>query len=128
MELLLRVSAAAMCTLLLFLLLRKSNPELAALLSMAAVLVFLAASLRYGSAFSELLSGLRSRFGLRDVYIRPLFKCLAAAIVSRLTADLCRDSQQTAAASAVELAGSICAFGILMPLLTLMIDTLGELL
>lgn len=128
MELLIRVSAAALCTLLLYLLLKKSNPELAALLSIAAALAFLAASLRYGSAFSELVSKLRGQFGLQDVYIRPLLKCLAAAIVSKLTADLCRDCQQSAAASAVELAGSVCAVGILMPLLTSMFDILGDLL
>ena len=128
MELLVRVSAAALCSLLLFLLLKKNNPELAALLSMAAVLVFFTASLRYSSAFSQLISKLRATFGLRDIYIRPLLKCLAAAIVSKLTADLCRDSQQTAAASAVELAGSLCAVGVLMPLLSSMFDMLGDLL
>lgn len=125
MELLFRVSAAAICALLVCLLLRRTNPELAALLSIAAVVMILLASLNLGSGLRELRGLLRDKFGLSETMIQPVIKCVAAAIVTRLTADLCKDSSQSAAASAVEIAGTLCALGIIMPLLMTMLRMVG---
>ena len=124
MEPLLRVSAAAVFTLLACLLLRKTNPELAALLSIAAVALIALAALRLGGGLRELRELLGERFGLQESAVRPILKCLAAAVVTKLTADLCRDSSQSAAASAVELMGSLCALGLILPLLTTVLKML----
>ncbi len=124
MEPLLRVSAAAVLTLLACLLLRKTNPELAALLSIAAVALIALAALRLGGSLRELRELLGERFGLQESAVRPILKCLAAAVVTKLTADLCRDSSQSAAASAVELMGSLCALGLILPLLTTVLKML----
>ena len=48
--------------------------------------------------------------------------------MTRVTADLCKDASQNAAASAVELAGTFCALGIIMPLLLTMLKMVGEFL
>lgn len=117
MELLLRISAAALCALFAGLLIRRTNPELAALIALAAVVVLLLLSLKLAGGLDELRDMLRDSFGLSETSIRPVLKCVAAAIVTKLTADLCRDSSQSAAASAVELAGTLCALGVVMPLL-----------
>ena len=125
MELVFRVSAAALSMLILIMLLKKSNPELSVLLSLTAVILMLFASLKSNGDFSELGNLLRSQFGLNESYIRPVIKCVAAAVVTKITADLCRDSSQSAAASAVELAGTLCAIGIMMPLLLTMLKMVG---
>lgn len=126
MELLFRVTAAAVCTLISCLLLRRTNPELASALSIAAVALILLASLGLSAGLKELKDLLRGRFGLSETMMQPVLKCVAAGIVSRLTADLCRDASQTAAASAVELAGTLCALGIIMPLLLTMLKMVGD--
>ncbi len=128
MALLLRVSAAALCALLLCLLLRRTNPELSALLSMTVCVGILFASLRLGTGLQELRELLRTRFGLSETYVQPVLKCVAAAVVTRLTAELCRDSSQAAAAAAVELAGTLCALGVILPLLVTMLKMLGDFL
>ncbi len=128
MELLLRISAAALCALLLTLLLRRTNPELSALLSMAVVTAILLAALRLGTGLQELKALLQTRFGLSETYLLPVLKCVAAAIVTRLTAELCRDSSQAAAAAAVEIAGTLCTFGVILPLLITMLKMLGDFL
>ena len=122
----LRVSAAAICALFSCLLLRRTNPELAAALSIAAVVTILLASLSMSETLKEMKDMLRERFRLSDTMMQPVLKCVAAGIVTRLTADLCRDASQTAAASAVELAGSLCALGVVMPLLLTMLKMVGE--
>lgn len=128
MEQMIRIAAAAVCTLLVCLLLRKTNPELAALLSMAAVAVMLIAAVSMSEGLREMKALLQERFGLNETLLLPMFKCVAAAIVTRLTADLCKDASQTAAASAVELAGTLCALGLVMPLMMTMLKMLGGLL
>ena len=125
MGLMLRVSAAAICALFSCLLLRRTNPELAAALSIAAVVTILLASLSMSETLKEMKDMLRERFRLSDTMMQPVLKCVAAGIVTRLTADLCRDASQNAAASAVELAGTFCAFGIVMPLLMTMLKMVG---
>ncbi len=126
MGLMLRVSAAAICALFSCLLLRRTNPELAAALGIAAVVTILLASLSMSETLKEMKDMLRERFQLSDTMMQPVLKCVAAGIVTRLTADLCRDASQTAAASAVELAGSLCALGVVMPLLLTMLKMAGE--
>ena len=121
MELLLRVTAAALCALLSSLLLRRTNPELAAALSICAVVTILLASFRMSTGLRDLKNMLQDRFALNETVTRPVLKCVAAGIVTRMTADLCKDSSQNAAASAVELAGTLCALGIILPLLTTML-------
>lgn len=125
MELVFRISAAAVCALVIGLLLKRTNPELSALLSVAVMAMILLAALRLSSGFQELLGLLRSQFGLTETMIQPVLKCVAAAIVTKMTADLCRDASQTAAASAVEIAGTVCALGIIMPLLISMLKMAG---
>ena len=125
MEPVLRVCAAAICAMLAALLLKKTNPELALLLTVAAVAVVAAAGLTMTEGLRQLRELLRESFGLNERYMRPVLKCVAAAIVTKLTADLCRDASRSAAASAVELAGTACALGILSPLLVEMLKMLG---
>ena len=128
MEPMLRISAAAVCALLSCLLLRRTNPELAAALGIAAVGMILLAALNMGSGLKELRETLRDRFQLKETMMQPVLKCVAVGIVTRLTADLCKDSSQNAAASAVEVAGSFCALGIIMPLLVSMLKMVGDFL
>lgn len=123
-----RVAAAALCALVAGLLIRQKNPELALTLSVGAVAVITLAALRMGTGLNDLRVLLRERFGLSEIYMQPMLKCLATAIVSKLTAELCRDHAQTAAAAAVELAGSLCALGIVMPLLVTMLKMVGDFL
>ena len=128
MEPMLRISAAAVCALLSCLLLKRTNPELAAALGIAAVGMILLAALNMGSGLKELRETLRDRFQLKETMMQPVLKCVAVGIVTRLTADLCKDSSQNAAASAVEVAGSFCALGIIMPLLVSLLKMVGDFL
>ncbi|MCR5664800.1 MAG: stage III sporulation AC/AD family protein [Oscillospiraceae bacterium] len=125
MEALLRVSAAALCALTAVLLLRRTNPELSSSLSIAATAVIVIAAFGMMRGFGELKKTLQTVFGADEVLIVPLVKCVAAAVITRLTADQCRDASQAATASAVEFAGTVCAFGIVLPLILTALKTIG---
>ena len=110
------------------LMIRRSNPEISLLLSTAVIAASLGASLLLFKPLTELWETTRELYGVGEVYLLPLVKCCAAALVARLSADLCREASQNAAASAVEFLGLLCALGAAMPLVRNMIAALGEML
>ncbi|MBQ5405115.1 MAG: stage III sporulation protein AD [Oscillospiraceae bacterium] len=128
MELVYRAAALALTAAVLTLVIRKKNPEMASLLSIAAITAVLLAALRYAEAFRELTATVRTLLDGSESYLLPVLKCLAAAIVTRIASDLCRDASQTALASAVELTGAVCAVGISLPMILAVLKRIGGLL
>ena len=110
------------------LMIRKSNPEMSLSLSAAALIAVFGVSLALLRPMRDVWEKAQTLYGLEDVYLLPLFKCCAAALVPRFTADLCREASQNAAASAAELLGVICAIGAAMPLIGSMLGAIGEML
>ena len=110
------------------LMIRKSNPEMSLSLSAAALIAVFGVSLALLRPMRAVWEKAQTLYGLEDVYLLPLFKCCAAALVARFTADLCREASQNAAASAAELLGVICAIGAAMPLIGSMLGAIGEML
>ena len=110
------------------LIIRKSNPELSLLLSMAAVTLVLGAAATLFRPLADLWEKTRELYGVGDAYLLPVVKCCAVALVAKLTAELCREASQSAAASAVEYLGVLCALGAAMPLIVNMMTAIGEML
>ena len=127
MELIFRAAAAALCAALIALLLKRTNPELSFLVSMTSVLVILLAAMGFVRGVRDLSDTLRTGFDVPDTLLLPVLKCTAIAVTSKLAADLCRDSAQGAAASSVEFAGTVCALGVIMPLLMSVLRLMGGL-
>lgn len=128
MELLLKAAAALLLSALVGLLLKRNAPELGLLLSMAAVSSVALAACAFLEPFRELVSTLRALMNGEELFVQPILKCLAIALLARFAGDLCRDASQTAAASALDFTASVCALGVAMPLLLSVIKSLGGLL
>lgn len=128
MEILLKVSGLVLLSACAALLIRRSNPEIALAVGLNTVIIIFALSVPLLRPLAELKETVRSLYGIGDSYLLPVVKCCAVAITARITADLCREAAQSAAASAIELVGVLCAIGAAMPLLRMMLDTIGEML
>lgn len=128
MDILIKISGVLLVSSCAALMIRRSNPEISLLLSMAVIAASLGASLLFFKPLTDLWETTRELYGVGEVYLLPLVKCCAAALVARLSADLCREASQNAAASAVEFLGLLCALGAAMPLVRNMIAALGEML
>ena len=63
------------------------------------------------------VEALFSQAGVDSSHVAILLKTVAAALVTRLCADLCRDGGSQALATVVELAGAAAALLIALPLL-----------
>ena len=127
MELIYKASALALLSAVVSLLLKKQNPEAALLLSVLTAVGILIAAMGLLNGLQELREQIRKILGGSEVLIAPIMKCLAIAIVTRISSELCRDSAQNAAAAAVELAGTVCAVSTVMPLLMSVLKMIGGL-
>lgn len=125
MELVLKAAALALTAALIGIVLRRTNPEMTLLLSVCTVVLIMGAALGFAQSFTELAQTVQRIFGVSETLIKPVIKCVAVAIITKMTSDLCKDSSQAAAASAVELAGTVCALCIIMPLLMSMLTAIG---
>ena len=113
---------------LLALVLKKGSPELALLLTLAAVVAVL---LSLSQALAELMDFLReigAASGLSADLFVPLYKTAGVALVVKVGGGLCRDAGESAMASVVETAGTVCALLVALPLLRAVLELLLELM
>ena len=125
MKILLKVAAVVCSAVLLVLLLKKKNPEFAFLLSLLAAVLILMGMIEPLKEVSAFFQEVQTITQMDELLIGPLFKCTAIAMLTRFSADLCKDNAQAALAGAVELAGTVTAFCVGMPLLIGMLRTIG---
>lgn len=116
MELLRLMGLCALC-LLPILVLRKNAPEQALLLVLAIAAVVTARVLALAAPLLEQLRTLFDQAGVDSSHVSISLRTVAAALVSRLCGDLCRDSGSQALGTVVELAGAAAALLISLPLL-----------
>ena len=79
-----------------------------------------------GKQAIELIDEIGRLVGGVSVYLAPVLKCAAIGVVTKLAAELCREASQSAIASGVELAGTICALGTALPLIMSALRMIGS--
>lgn len=116
MEAMGKIAAVALTAAVMGTLLRKQVPELAMLLVLCAgvwIMTILADGIGQMAALVEELTALA---GLSDELIAPVLKTVLLSILTRLTVELCRSSGEGGIAAFVELAGTVLALVISLPL------------
>ena len=117
-------AAAAVCAVAV----RKQAPELALALTVCAGAVIVLYCSGALSAAMELMDRLVEAGGLSAQVVEPVIKTAGIAIVTRLSADFCRDAQEGGLASAVELAGTALALVTVLPLMSAVVELLTGLI
>lgn len=126
MELVIKASAAAIISAVCCLLIKKSNAEIAYLLSVLAAIILCIASVGLFKEISGLLNEAIAKTSLSPAVFSPVFKCAGIAVTVKLVSGLCRDAGQSGTASAVETLGAAAAVFTALPLLRMMLDTLEK--
>ena len=116
MELLKLAVLCAVCVLPAALL-RRKTPEQALLLTAAGLAVVLSRCLAAAMPLVEEIRALFEKAGVETAYISILLRVVAASLITRLCADICKDGGSQALASAVETAGAVASLAIAFPLL-----------
>lgn len=125
MEIIMRCAAAALVAVLICLLIKRTNPEISMLLSAAAIVIIMIAAMAFAEGIREFASMVKNIAGSSDVIIAPVLKCVGIGAVTKISTELCRDAAQSSVAAAVDLAGTLCAIGVSLPLITSMLKMIG---
>lgn len=128
MEQALQVTLICVAAALLTLTVRRGSPEVALVLGIATVVLVL---LRLTDAMEALIAFLRQmgqRSGIPGELFLPLYKTMGIALVVRVGSSLCRDAGESALASVVETAGTVCALVVAFPLMEAVLGLLTELM
>ena len=123
-----RIAAAAVTAALCAVVVRRQSPEIALVLGVggcALVILYCSGALK---SVMELADKLVQAGGLSPQVVEPVMKTAGIAIISRLAADFCKDAQEGGLASAVELAGTALSLAAALPLVSMVLDLLVQLL
>ncbi len=116
MELIVKVTAVCLVGALLAVLLKKSNPELALLLALAACVIVLAVVIKDLEDIFAFLDEIVTWGGLSTDIFSPLWKTVGIALITRVGTELCKDAGENAMASLVEMTGAFGAVLVAIPL------------
>ena len=128
MELMIEIAAIAMVGALCTLVVRKHTAEIGLVLALAVGVLIVTLIIGSVEAIVAMMEYLGELAGLSQAIIAPVLKTVGIAMVTKLTAELCRDTGEGGIASFVELAGIICATVVTIPLLEAVLDMVVDLL
>lgn len=128
MELVIQAAGVCVVGALLGLTLRRGSPEVTLLLTLTTAVVVLLALAEPLRELLALLDRLTERTGVSRALFLPLYKTVGIATVVKVGGGLCKDAGESALASVLELAGTVCALLTALPLLRAVLELLEELL
>ena len=121
MQILVKTAAAAVVGAVLCLVVKKHSPEHALLLTVAIAAAVVAGALDVVREVSDFIEQMGKSAGMSADAVTVVLKTVAIAILTRLCSGVCKDAGQASAEAAVELAGSVCAVYVALPLMRSML-------
>lgn len=123
-----KVAAAAIVAAVCAVVVRRQAPEIGLALALCAGALIILYCTGAFTAVTSLMDKLVETGGLSRQVVEPVLKTTGIAVVTRLSADFCRDAKEGGLASAVELAGTVLALWAVLPLMTAVLELLTQLL
>lgn len=116
--------AAALCALVV----RQNAREIGLVLALLVGALILGQALGAVEAIWELLEELGERAGLSPAVLDPVVKTVGIGILTKISAEVCRDAKESGIAAFVETAGAALSLYVALPLIRAVLDTVSELL
>ena len=116
--------AAALCALVV----RQNAREIGLMLALLAGALILGQALGAVEAIWALLEELGERAGLSPAVLDPVIKTVGIGILTKISAEVCRDAKESGIAAFVETAGAALSLYVALPLIRAVLDTVSELL
>ncbi len=120
----LQISGIALTGAVLAVVLKQKSPPMAVLLSIAVgVVIFLMVLGKIG-AIVDILRQLSERADISSIYLGTLLKIIGIAYIADFVAQVCRDADQGAFATKVELAAKIMVLMLAVPIIVAVLQAL----
>lgn len=123
-----KIAAIAVTAALCAVVLKKNVAELAMVLALCAGAIILTCSIEALGGVRELMDTLADTAGLSPAVLAPVIKTVGIGILTKLSAELCRDVKEGGIAAFVETAGAAAALLVSLPLLKTVLSMVTGLL
>lgn len=117
-----KIFAIAITGTVLYIFVKQHKPELAAAVQTATVLIIFIFVLSYVGAIIGEIKNIVESYSLKAEFISPMIKALGIAVITQITADLCKDNGNSSAGAKVEFAGRILIIAMMLPMLKAVAD------
>ncbi len=107
---------------------KKQTPDVALVMTICAATLILTMAMTTFRPILALMDTLAERAGLSAAVLSPVIKTVGVSILTRVTAELCRDAGEGGLASAVEIAGGVCGLLVCLPLFEAVLNLVLDLL
>ncbi len=114
---------AGICVLVL----RRTVPEMSFAMSLLAAFAAAVFGFTMFGEISDFITRAAAVAGLPAEWLQPLYKTMGISVITRLSSDLMRDTQQLGLAAAIDFAGVLAALVAALPLLEAMLSLLNRL-
>lgn len=128
MNQILQLSAVAIIGSLCALVLRKQMPEMALVLELVTGILLLSVAFDAMQRVKEFFLVLADLAGLAPELLTPLFKTVGIAVLTKITAELCRDAGEGGIGAFAEVAGGMAALCVALPLAQAVLNMIAGLL
>lgn len=123
-----RIAAIGICGVVISSLLKSYKSQYATYVVIATVLIIFGLIIyKLASAF-EFLSAIYNQLSYGKNFFPIILKVLAVAYIADFTAQICKDSDEAAIASKVELAGKVMIFYLAMPVIVSVMELINRML
>lgn len=113
------------CAAILAVLLRQHCREQSMMIALAACTAVIGGFLAVFSPVITEISGIFSDAGISDSYLSLIFKATAICLITQITCEICRDSGESAIASAAEIWGRGAVTFISLPLVKALLEQIN---
>ncbi len=128
MDTLFKIAGIAIAGVAVTVLVKKSTPEIGLALSLFIAIALFAVGFDAFRSVKDFLDTFIGQTGIAREVILPVWKTCLIAIVTKITAELCRDAKENAVATGVETAGAILGLYVVLPLFTSLFELMNRLL
>lgn len=111
-----KIAALAVCETVLYLLLKRYKPELCPLCEISAVIALFFLLMPEIKQLKGLISELVGTAGVSAEYLAVILKVIGLALITEISADMCRDSGQSALGTKIEFFGTVSVLVTAVPL------------
>lgn len=128
MEILIKAAAICVPAAIFAASIKKDSPAMGLTITVAACAVTLYLAIGAFSEVSGFIGELADKAGISPPVLSAVVKTVGIAIVSRFASDICKEAGLLGAASASELAGTVSALYVALPLMKTTFKMLSEIL
>ena len=123
-----KLTSAAMISVLMIVLLEKPAPVHALILSITATIMIALVSVSFLEPILSFLQRLERICGVSAVYLGVMIKCLLISLICRLGVSFCKDAGRSGMASMLELSGIVVSVWTAIPLFEAFLSMLEEMI